>query len=170
MGIWGAAYKSGDVEQSLVMLSSAASAAAEVPFALSRHLSVPHPHVHSLNISSPLLSATALPRAQEHPLFYVGIYALIGVATGLTNLSMVTAQFVGGYRASRLLFKRLLVTVTRATMRWHVSNFQFRWPCSHASHPLRIPLLKVSSVMICILLREYLHRHFRTDAESFWKG
>ena len=59
------------------------------------------------------------PRAKDHPFFYIGIYALIslsGVAITMTN---VITQFTGALRASRVLFKQLLVSVVRATMRWH---------------------------------------------------
>lgn len=45
------------------------------------------------------------PSAAEHPLFYVGIYAAIGLASGLASVLSVTAQYTGALRASRLLFK-----------------------------------------------------------------
>ncbi|KZT22415.1 P-loop containing nucleoside triphosphate hydrolase protein [Neolentinus lepideus HHB14362 ss-1] len=59
------------------------------------------------------------PNAQEHPMFYVGIYAAISLGTAFVDVSFVVAQLVGSLRASRLLFERLLVTVVRSTMRWH---------------------------------------------------
>ncbi|KAI0634339.1 multidrug resistance-associated ABC transporter [Trametes polyzona] len=60
-----------------------------------------------------------LPPAQDHPYFYVGIYAAITLSTGVVNVAAMLAQFIGGLRASRILFARLLETVVRATMRWH---------------------------------------------------
>ena len=76
------------------------------------------------------------PNAIEHPLFYVGVYAAIGLGSALANVLSVSAQYVGALRASRTLFERvilissldpthslkfrqLLVTVVRATFRFH---------------------------------------------------
>lgn len=60
-----------------------------------------------------------LPPVQEHPLFYVAVYAGIGVASLLINVTAAATQYIGALRASRLLFKQLLTQVVRATMRWH---------------------------------------------------
>ncbi|KAK7677231.1 hypothetical protein QCA50_019825 [Cerrena zonata] len=59
------------------------------------------------------------PRAQEHPFFYIGVYAAITLGAALVNIIAAATQYTGALRASRVLFKRLLVTVVRATMRWH---------------------------------------------------
>ena len=59
------------------------------------------------------------PSAQDHPFFYVGIYALISLGGAFVNILAAIAQYTGALRASRILFKRLLVAVVRATMRWH---------------------------------------------------
>ncbi|KZT05166.1 multidrug resistance-associated ABC transporter [Laetiporus sulphureus 93-53] len=59
------------------------------------------------------------PPAQDHPLFYIGIYAAIALSAGAVNISGVITQYTGALRASRLLFQQLLVSVVRATMRWH---------------------------------------------------
>ncbi|KAJ6452441.1 hypothetical protein C8R45DRAFT_1040659 [Mycena sanguinolenta] len=59
------------------------------------------------------------PSAIEHPLFYVGVYAAIGLTTAFVSLCSVAAQYTGALRASRLLFKQLLVSVVRATFRFH---------------------------------------------------
>ncbi|KAJ7508941.1 hypothetical protein B0H11DRAFT_2169002 [Mycena galericulata] len=45
-----------------------------------------------------------LPSAVEHPLFYVGIYAAIGLTTAFVGLCSVAAQYTGALRASRTLF------------------------------------------------------------------
>ena len=60
-----------------------------------------------------------LPRAQDQPLFYVAIYGLIGLVSLLISIISMGVNFTGALRGSRLLFQRLLVTVVRATMRWH---------------------------------------------------
>ncbi|KAH7904532.1 P-loop containing nucleoside triphosphate hydrolase protein, partial [Hygrophoropsis aurantiaca] len=52
----------------------------------------------------------SLPSAYEHPLFYVAVYGCIGLATAL---------YTGALKASRSIFRSLLVGVVRATMRWH---------------------------------------------------
>ncbi|KAJ7186191.1 hypothetical protein C8R46DRAFT_1343242 [Mycena filopes] len=59
------------------------------------------------------------PDAKEHPLFYVGVYAAIGLATAFVSFCSVAAQYTGALRASRLLFRQLLVSVVRATFRFH---------------------------------------------------
>ncbi|KAJ6577612.1 multidrug resistance-associated ABC transporter [Mycena capillaripes] len=59
------------------------------------------------------------PNAVEHPLFYVGVYAAIGLTTAFVGLCSVAAQYTGALRASRVLFKQLLVSVVRATFRFH---------------------------------------------------
>ncbi|KAJ7679731.1 multidrug resistance-associated ABC transporter [Mycena rosella] len=59
------------------------------------------------------------PSAVEHPLFYVGVYAAIGLTTAFVSLCSVAAQYTGALRASRILFKWLLVSVVRATFRFH---------------------------------------------------
>ncbi|KAH9922425.1 multidrug resistance-associated ABC transporter [Fomitopsis serialis] len=76
---------------------------------------------HKSHHPVPYMSAIGMnwPTAQEHPLFYVGIYALISLSAGLVNIAGVITQYTGALRASRSLFRRLLVAVVRATMRWH---------------------------------------------------
>jgi ABC-type multidrug transport system fused ATPase/permease subunit len=59
-----------------------------------------------------------LPDAEEHPMFYIGIYAAIGIGGGIVSLMTVCVQYFAALRASRKLFKRLLTTVIHATMRW----------------------------------------------------
>ena len=45
------------------------------------------------------------PSAVEHPLFYIGIYAVIGLANALVGIISVVAQYTGALRASRILFR-----------------------------------------------------------------
>lgn len=59
------------------------------------------------------------PAAEEHPYFYVGIYAAISLSVAVVNVAGAITQFTGALRASRKLFNQLLVGVVRATMRWH---------------------------------------------------
>jgi hypothetical protein len=44
----------------------------------------------------------------EHPMFYVAIYAAIGLSGALVSVFSVTAQYTGALRASRVLFKYVL--------------------------------------------------------------
>ncbi|KAF9555967.1 multidrug resistance-associated ABC transporter [Agrocybe pediades] len=67
-----------------------------------------------------------LPDPNQRPLFYVGVYAAIGLITGMLRILSVAAQYTGAVRASRNLFKRLLVTVMRATFRFHDTTPQGR--------------------------------------------
>ncbi|KAH9924948.1 multidrug resistance-associated ABC transporter [Amylocystis lapponica] len=114
--IWGEAY--GDL--------NATSAYIFRSFATPDHETVmddTFTHMHftqQLHVAAPLSRfAMNLPSAQEHPLFYIGIYAAITLSTGIVSITGVITQYTGALRASRVLFKRLLVTVVRATMRWH---------------------------------------------------
>ena len=58
-------------------------------------------------------------RTQQHPFFYIGIYAAISLSTVLVNITGIITQYTGALRASRVLFARLLNTVVHATMRWY---------------------------------------------------
>ena len=59
------------------------------------------------------------PAADDHPYFYIGIYAAISMSVAFVNVAGAVTQYSGALRASRKLFKQLLVGVVRATMRWH---------------------------------------------------
>ncbi|KAJ8489168.1 hypothetical protein ONZ45_g13681 [Pleurotus djamor] len=85
-------------------------------------------HVHYIyhTDSSSWASSYALPSASEHPMFYVGIYALIGLVNALASVLSVIVQYTGALRASRKLFKSLLETVVRATFRFHDTTPQGR--------------------------------------------
>ena len=76
---------------------------------------------HKSHHPVPYVSATEIdwPAAQEHHFFYIGIYAAIYLAAGFVKIAGVITQYTGALRASRKLFRQLLVTVVRATMRWH---------------------------------------------------
>lgn len=65
------------------------------------------------------LPVERLPSADEHPLFYVGVFACIGLGVVFISiLGQITLAF-GSYRGSKILFKSLLESVTFATMRWY---------------------------------------------------
>jgi ABC-type multidrug transport system fused ATPase/permease subunit len=72
-----------------------------------------HP-IHEASFTTNL----SLPDAGAHPMFYVGIYAAISLGGGLVSLVIVAVQYFAALRASRKLFKQLLITVIHATMRW----------------------------------------------------
>jgi hypothetical protein len=59
------------------------------------------------------------PYAEEHPLFYVGIFAAIGSALVLSQVVGYLVLFSGSIRASRRLFKQLVNAIMYATVRWH---------------------------------------------------
>ncbi|KAG8815537.1 hypothetical protein FRC18_001456 [Serendipita sp. 400] len=64
------------------------------------------------------LPTDRLPSAEEHPLFYVGIFACIGIGIVFINLLGQIVLAIGAYRASKRLFTDLLQTVMHCTMRW----------------------------------------------------
>ncbi|KAI0338657.1 multidrug resistance-associated ABC transporter [Trametopsis cervina] len=59
------------------------------------------------------------PRAQEHPHFYIGVYAAISMGVATLNVLSAVIHFSKALKASRKLFQQLLDRVVRATMRWH---------------------------------------------------
>ncbi|KAJ7045901.1 hypothetical protein C8F04DRAFT_452844 [Mycena alexandri] len=67
-----------------------------------------------------------LPSASDRPLFYVGVYAAIGLFGILVQLVSTALQYTGALRASRILFQRLLSSVVRATFRFHDTTPQGR--------------------------------------------
>ena len=68
-------------------------------------------------ISETVRVLTAWPNADEHPLYYVGIYAAISVGGALAGVLMNIVEYIGAYRASKTLFRQLLVSVVRAPFR-----------------------------------------------------
>ena len=79
------------------------------------HYPTPYYHVQE----SPKLLWFTLPDADEDPLFYVGIYGAIGLATAAIGIASTAVQHTGGLRVLRLIFKQLWEGVVRATMRWY---------------------------------------------------
>lgn len=73
-----------------------------------------HANPHHLLFAQKL--GVQLPSAYKHPLFYVGIYAAIGVGNALVEILGIIAQYTGALRASRRLFRRLLETVVRCSI------------------------------------------------------
>ncbi|KAI0050163.1 multidrug resistance-associated ABC transporter [Auriscalpium vulgare] len=120
MKTWGEAY--GSQVHSHAYSYSASSAVGQKVMLDS--LLVSHnlaPGVHNQDFT-----ATSLPRAQDHPLFYIGIYAALTFGLALFNVLTAVMQFIGGFRASKVLFTRLLDSVVRSTMRWHDTTPQGR--------------------------------------------
>ncbi|KAF9555963.1 multidrug resistance-associated ABC transporter [Agrocybe pediades] len=118
--VWGESYKTHTAGPAFYEFKSFASGH-EIPM---EGYQAHHHHYHSFNNVS--TSGLDLPDASEHPLFYVGIYASIGLASALVSVLSVVAQYTGALRASRILFKQLLVTVVRATFRFHDTTPQGR--------------------------------------------
>ncbi|TFK50640.1 multidrug resistance-associated ABC transporter [Heliocybe sulcata] len=116
--VWGEAY-GGEADSLATPYLHTYSAAVEHEIVMDTHLSMSHAQMSFKGLQGPSSYAVQFPRAQEHPLFYVAIYALIGLATATINLASIVTQITGALRASRLLFHELLVAVVRATMRWH---------------------------------------------------
>jgi ABC-type multidrug transport system fused ATPase/permease subunit len=105
--------------------------------------------VHGLQSWNP--PAIRLPSANEHPLFYIGVYSALGLGSAFVGVLSAIVQFTGALRASRVLFKRLLVSVVRATMRWHDTTPQ--------GTPIWFHLVTILSVCLT-----------RSYAQSFQQG
>lgn len=113
---WGESY--GEVHTNGVSASTGfTSLAVQHVDGPSAGLVIPH-SVHDFHGYGRDATTTMLPSAKQHPLFYVGIFALIGIASMLTSVLTIITQYTGALRASRQLFGRLLRTVVCATMRW----------------------------------------------------
>jgi hypothetical protein len=115
MQYWGAAYKDAPSLHNLVF-SSYATPEQEIFMSSSittNPLGSGHHPVHALSIPLP-----ELPDAAKHPMFYVAVYAVIGLGGGVLGLIAVSTQYLAALKASRKLFKQLLETVVHATMRW----------------------------------------------------
>ncbi|TDL21715.1 P-loop containing nucleoside triphosphate hydrolase protein, partial [Rickenella mellea] len=118
--VWGEAYgNTTEVTSNSYVISAFATHDQDILFPNSAASAGLHPHSHPYTLSRAAKFPGKLPSAQDHPLFYVGVYALIGVATVIVRLTSSITQFVGALRAARKLFRQLLSTVVRATMRWH---------------------------------------------------
>jgi ABC-type multidrug transport system fused ATPase/permease subunit len=59
------------------------------------------------------------PSDYRESLFYVLVYAAIGLGGVVITTINTVVQYHGAIRASRSLFTRLLDTLVHATMRWH---------------------------------------------------
>ncbi|KAF9219839.1 P-loop containing nucleoside triphosphate hydrolase protein [Gyrodon lividus] len=118
---WGQAYS--DNNGTAPTLYSFASAVVTENEALMSGFLPTHNTQHYLNpyyhVQSQPSGWFNLPDANEHPLFYVGIYGAIGLATALVSILSTSVQYTGALKASRSIFRRLLEGVVRATMRWH---------------------------------------------------
>lgn len=82
---------------------------------MSMHLLDGGQHVLHQNSFAPNVT---LPDANKHPMFYIAIYAAIGIGGGIVGITTVCVQYLAALRASRSLFRRLLETVVHSTMRW----------------------------------------------------
>ncbi|KAF4588529.1 hypothetical protein EYR40_010081 [Pleurotus pulmonarius] len=121
ISIWGAAYPK--LAPSAFLYKSFYAPHHELP----TDGQVPLHTYYSNPKGSPQWTTTyGFPSASEHPMFYVGIYAAIGIANALASVLSVIAQYTGALRASRILFKKLLETVVRATFRFHDTTPQGR--------------------------------------------
>ncbi|KAJ7499148.1 hypothetical protein FB451DRAFT_27658 [Mycena latifolia] len=101
--VWGEAYQTISGSDFLAFILAQTSETAKIQ-SVSSHMSGALPF--------------EFPAAHDQPMFYVGIYAVIGLGTNLANVSLVAAHFYGSLRASRLLFRNLLKKLVYSTFRW----------------------------------------------------
>ncbi|KAJ7725290.1 hypothetical protein DFH07DRAFT_970902 [Mycena maculata] len=110
--IWAEAYGTSFTASDALMFRSFGSGTNEITLTSG----LPHsPHFHSMAWSPD----SRFPSASDRPMFYVGVYAAIGLSALVLQLFSVSLQYIGALRASRILFQKLLVTVVRATFRFH---------------------------------------------------
>jgi hypothetical protein len=124
--VWGEAYQTTSVSDFLgFFLSQGVHEAVRLP---------------SLQFPASLAPPFGLPPAQDNPMFYVAIYALIGLGVNFSNSTLVGVHFYGAFRsvsrpriifvsdfpcfsrASRRLFRALLKRLVYSTFRWFDST------------------------------------------------
>ncbi|KAF8502966.1 ABC transporter type 1, transmembrane domain-containing protein [Gautieria morchelliformis] len=115
---WGEAYNHSAAVAHLFYSPSISDGEGQIPLHSSAYIS----NAFEKFSLSNTVTSSLLPSANDHPLFYVAIYASIGFGTAAISILNVSVQYSGGIRASKLIFKQLLVAVVRATMRWHDST------------------------------------------------
>ena len=135
---WGEAYGKGKVITAHAFMTSSHVIEQQVittnGLLGSRHLT--HT-IHGLkNVGAPIIS---LPSGREHPLFYVGVYSALSLGSAFLGVLAAIVEYTGALRASRVLFKQLLVSVVHATMRWHDTTPQ--------------------GTLICISFYEHIHAY-----------
>jgi hypothetical protein len=125
---WGEAYGEGKVTTAHAFTTS--SHAIEQQVVTMDGLLGSHYLTHTIHglqsFSAPI---TGLPSAIEHPLFYIGVYSALGLGSAFLGVLAAIVQYTGALRASKVLFKQLLVSVVRATMRWHDTTPQGTLTC-----------------------------------------
>ncbi|KAG2056641.1 hypothetical protein BDR06DRAFT_952711 [Suillus hirtellus] len=116
---WGQAYGDGTEPAPYIMPSSVLT---ENEVLMNGYMSY-HDYQHYSNsyfhVNTTGFGPITLPDVHEHPLYYVGIYGLIGFATAAVGILSISIQYTGALKASRSIFRKLLTGVVRATMRWH---------------------------------------------------
>ncbi len=115
---WGEAYGKGKVTTAYAFTTS--SHAIEQQVVTADGLLGSHHLAHTIHgLQSVDARIFNLPTAKEHPLFYLGVYSALGLGSAFLGVLTAVVQYTGALRASKVLFKQLLVTVVHATMRWH---------------------------------------------------
>ena len=147
---WGQAY--GNVKTTTAHAFTTSSHAIEQQVVTMNGLFGSHHLTHAIHglqsFDAPTIS---LPSAKEHPLFYIGIYSALGLGSAFLGVLSVIVQITGALRASKVLFKQLLVSVVRATMRWHDTTPQ--------------------GTLTCILFGQHIHGCLtRSHAQSVQQG
>ena len=98
---WGEAYKIGNHKTVQILVwPSTGTERSQLDYQYSMQGS----HVVSTPITHSLFGAK-WPDANEHPLYYVGIYAAIGLSIVLSSSLSGITQYTGALKASRTLFK-----------------------------------------------------------------
>jgi len=111
-----------------------------------------HHLTHAIHgLQSVDVTAISLPSAREHPLFYIGVYSALGLGSAVLGVLTAIVQYTGALRASKVLFQQLLISVVRATMRWHDTTPQ--------------------GTLICISFSQFICAYLtRSHAQSFQQG
>ncbi|KAF7352973.1 Multidrug resistance-associated ABC transporter [Mycena venus] len=103
MKIWGEAYETPSFEFFSLFLSQG------------NHQT---PMITSVPFTTSLVPVFEFPSAHDNPMFYVAIYAGIGLGVNFVNTLISILEIYGSLRASRHLFRTLLMRLAYSTFRW----------------------------------------------------
>ena len=65
-----------------------------------------------------------LPPADKHPIFYVGIFAAIGICGRLISILAFIVECAAALKASSKMFEQLLDSTVHATVQWFDTTHQ----------------------------------------------
>ncbi|KAJ8522225.1 hypothetical protein ONZ45_g1124 [Pleurotus djamor] len=92
------------------------------PLSASRLFPFHEPHKYTMTSPKSVQKLTdswSLPNARGYPIFYIGVFTVLGLLNVVAELLERIVTYFAGLRASRRIFNAMLDNVVRATFRFH---------------------------------------------------